>query len=900
MKHSSAVLFALMFFVISTISSSFAQLPWTKDVNNPVFTGTAGDWDAQGVWVPSVLFHNNMYHMWYSSSDFSGIGHATSIDGINWQKDVNNPVLVKGTPNSWEDEDVSAPMVVVVNDTFHMWYTGHSQPEDYLGYLIGHATSLDGSIWVRDALNPVLDKGNPGTWDDTWVYSGSVVFDGLYYHMWYGAWDGAQPDTVRTGHAISLIPNGRNWERDPANPVLVPTESWERDRLEAPNVFFDGSKFHMWYSAGPYFNNQHIGYATSQDGSTWSRYSNNPVLSPGSSGTWDDAAIYYVSVIQLNSSFKMWYTGYDGVKEQIGLATAPVTLNVPGDYSTIQAAIDAAVDGNLVLVADGTYQENINFKGKAITVASHYYIDGDTSHISNTVIDGSNPSNPDSGSVVFFISGEDTTSVISGFTITRGTGTKTQNWYEGQLILSREGGGVFCYDAGARISHNKITDNNIPQYVQSGGGGVAGLSVNRTDHVIIEDNQIINNRITGMDQSYGSAITLNFNGTIINNHISHNISNATDLAFGAVSCWSEADSLRSILIQENYIGNNKSTANNAYAGGIDIELGMSGLILGNEIIDDTLSASNEAQGGGIWMYQVVEEVIINRNRISNNMASGGLGGVGGGIALSSGGTNGNVSIVNNIISGNFCAGRGGGIGSYEGSPQIINNTIVNNSAGSVGGGGISEIGGNPPRIVNTIVWGNQSTSNPQISGTPTVRYSDIQGGYAGEGNIDADPLFVPDDSLFHLSDNSLCVNTGADSIQIDALWYRPPSDDYEGDDRPYMGIQPDMGADETQVSPVGIEPQPTAGIPKSYALEQNFPNPFNPTTNIEFSIPKSEFVTLKIYNILGEEVATLVSERLTSGKYKYDWDASDLASGLYLYRIQTGSYVEAKKMLLIR
>jgi len=85
-----------------------------------------------------------------------------------------------------------------------------------------------------------------------------------------------------------------------------------------------------------------------------------------------------------------------------------------------------------------------------------------------------------------------------------------------------------------------------------------------------------------------------------------------------------------------------------------------------------------------------------------------------------------------------------------------------------------------------------------------------------------------------------------------------------------------------------------------FSLLQNYPNPFNPTTNIEFSIPKPEFVTLRIYNILGEEVASLVSERLTAGKYTYDLDAGGLASGVYLYRIQAGEYVNAKKMILLR
>jgi N-acetylneuraminic acid mutarotase len=89
-------------------------------------------------------------------------------------------------------------------------------------------------------------------------------------------------------------------------------------------------------------------------------------------------------------------------------------------------------------------------------------------------------------------------------------------------------------------------------------------------------------------------------------------------------------------------------------------------------------------------------------------------------------------------------------------------------------------------------------------------------------------------------------------------------------------------------------------ISTRFVLQQNYPNPFNPFTNIEFSIPKSEYVILKIYNILGEEVATLVSKDHTAGKYKYNWDASSMASGVYLYRIQAGDYVEVKKMVLLR
>lgn len=89
-------------------------------------------------------------------------------------------------------------------------------------------------------------------------------------------------------------------------------------------------------------------------------------------------------------------------------------------------------------------------------------------------------------------------------------------------------------------------------------------------------------------------------------------------------------------------------------------------------------------------------------------------------------------------------------------------------------------------------------------------------------------------------------------------------------------------------------------IPDSYLLKQNFPNPFNPTTNINFSIPKSGLVTLKIYDMVGKEVATLVNEVKTAGNYIVGFNASNLPSGTYFYRITTDNFVDTKKMLLVK
>ncbi|NNG27997.1 MAG: T9SS type A sorting domain-containing protein [Ignavibacteriaceae bacterium] len=85
-----------------------------------------------------------------------------------------------------------------------------------------------------------------------------------------------------------------------------------------------------------------------------------------------------------------------------------------------------------------------------------------------------------------------------------------------------------------------------------------------------------------------------------------------------------------------------------------------------------------------------------------------------------------------------------------------------------------------------------------------------------------------------------------------------------------------------------------------FKLYQNYPNPFNPSTTISYQIPQQEFVTLKVYDILGNEIAVLVNENETAGNYEVNFNASSLPSGIYFYQIKAGSFIETKKMVLVK
>jgi hypothetical protein len=106
------------------------------------------------------------------------------------------------------------------------------------------------------------------------------------------------------------------------------------------------------------------------------------------------------------------------------------------------------------------------------------------------------------------------------------------------------------------------------------------------------------------------------------------------------------------------------------------------------------------------------------------------------------------------------------------------------------------------------------------------------------------------------------------------------------------------GAFFAPTTPTGVTD--LSSLPTVYTLEQNYPNPFNPTTIISYALPKQSHVTLKVYDVLGRDLQTLVEEKQDVGVYTLKFDASGLASGVYFYRLVAGSFISTKKLMLLR
>ncbi|MHA2281212.1 MAG: hypothetical protein ACXAC5_10200 [Promethearchaeota archaeon] len=157
--------------------------------------------------------------------------------------------------------------------------------------------------------NPVMEVGSPGSWDDTFAYFPSVIYIGGIYKMWYSGYDGSN---VRIGYATS--PDGLTWTKYAGNPVLNLGSGWESQNVHYPNVIYYGGEYKMWYS-GTSGTNYRIGYASSPDGITWTKYGSNPVLDLGPGGSFDEVYVAHASVMVEGGTYHMWYSGVDSSGE---------------------------------------------------------------------------------------------------------------------------------------------------------------------------------------------------------------------------------------------------------------------------------------------------------------------------------------------------------------------------------------------------------------------------------------------------------------------------------------------------------------------------------------------------------------------------------------------------------
>ncbi len=528
-------------------------------------------------------------------------------------------------------------------------------------------------------------------------------------------------------------------------------------------------------------------------------------------------------------------------------------IHIPADQPTIQAGIDAAVDADTVLVQPGTYTENINYNGKNITVASLFLTTQDTTCISQTVIDGNQ-----SGSVVTFESGEDSTAVLCGFTITNGYGDEDgggiccrsshpslRNLTISDNSAFDNGGGIFLYFSSAKLVNVNLNNNN--SHV---GGGISCLNSNTN---------LLDVTINENDASQGGAFfCLNSNLFLTNVIIYDNYASHSG---GGLYSSNSMNYVQNAIISENHTANDGAgiycknselileysiiESNTSYSCGGGIYCKDSDLNLTNVQV---INNAGELNGGGIYLTDSSTAFIFKSN-LSGNEAwwSEGSGGAincndesyieieNGYIQDNFANTGGGISctelselkIINTLISDNEGNDRGCAIHIENSNSTIVNSTINNNTPMNTAcdGGGLHSSSSAETTLINCIFYNNlpdeihfNSEQNPS---SVTISYSDIQGGEAGivtnnngtvnwlEGNIDQDPLLLNSgEHPFSLTECSPCINAGIP----DTTGLNLPEYDLAGNPR-IFDDRIDMGAYEFQYEAfdADFEATPTTG-----------------------------------------------------------------------------------------
>ncbi len=342
------------------------------------------------------------------------------------------------------------------------------------------------------------------------------------------------------------------------------------------------------------------------------------------------------------------------------------------------------------------------------------------------------------------------------------------------------------------------------------------------------------------------------------------------------------------------------------------------------IINSVFRENEALQGGGMYNRNLSHPFIHNTKFLANEAEE-----EGGGLFNSRS----NPILVNVLMSGNI-ADQGGGVVNYLGShPTFVNCTLSGNLAGD-SGGGMANTWESRATIHNTIIWGNVATRSGNrgnnIFNDPfssaEIDFSlfgnaqnDVAAGgglHAGDNNLNSNPMFEdPGDAHeapflagnYRLMPDSPAIDAGSNEWFLSAAG----TGDYTMTDlagRPRMfdgnsngSTVIDMGAFEFSLdSGLTGGDESDTGKPLAFRLNQNYPNPFNPSTIIGFEVPESGPVELTIFDTLGRRVATLVNEEMQAGVYQVNFNASGLASGMYIYHLQAGGREQTRKMIFIK
>jgi predicted secreted protein with PEFG-CTERM motif len=386
----------LSVFVVLTILiiTLFSSLPvsalvantWTEYGENPVFNPT-----AKAYYPTVVKISDTSYKMWYGSD--SGIGYASSTDGIGWTQ-IQNPVNGFAPASHPHVEYYPSGFSCGTSTClFKIWYWNTSQI--YSINAIRYAESVDGINWINDQpITGNIITGISGNWNygsygpmsvlynSTATNAGTNPFD-YSFAMYF---DGTNGGTETIG--LSYSPDGKSWI---LYGQVLPTGAvgtWDSSYATFGTVVKEApGNWHMWYSGGVAASNEGIGYAGSTDGLAWTKADNNPIMSKSDGVSWRNERTYTPSVILDGSTWKMWFSGQNGSSGKIAIGYATIStggamltsiaIETPATKLSYTVGDRLDISG---LIVTGTYS---NSTTRPITITSNNVTGFDSSIITH-------------------------------------------------------------------------------------------------------------------------------------------------------------------------------------------------------------------------------------------------------------------------------------------------------------------------------------------------------------------------------------------------------------------------------------------------------------------------------------------------------------------------------------
>jgi predicted outer membrane repeat protein len=556
-------------------------------------------------------------------------------------------------------------------------------------------------------------------------------------------------------------------------------------------------------------------------------------------------------------------------------------INIPADYSTIQEGIDAAVDGDTVLVQPDLYLEHLVIQDKNITLASLFLTTGDSNYIATTVIDGDT-----SGRVLFMENLTEETKLI-GFTLRNGK------------VAEEFGGGIHITSASPIISDMIISNNTALR-----GGGIYSMnSVLFLTNVVFKENS---------GDHRGGGIKADNNDIFMESCVFTD----NNSPFGAAMHYSAGGEpgmtyvvdINSCLISENV----STIQTSGFLFFKEDSNAMLELMINEcNFLDNTGNANGALQIRGDNLHFKIQNCKFIGNTVTNYSAAGAF-------VLGCEGEMLNCLIASNIAATGGGNWNTGGFTAWAGVELIMNNCTFTDNQASYGSG--MTIG--PESIVyttNCIFWGNSNDQialldNDDIGGAMMIDYSDVQYGLDsirvdpfstlnwGGHNTDEDPLFLgTGEDAYTLTAGSGCIDTGIpDTSGMDL-----PPYDLMGNVRVWDGSGGgtaiiDMGPYEYGAPVwVGIEDKPTIQQEEEISLYV-YPNPCSEFVHLRYEISDRQLMICDLYTITGKKIKRLLDEEQIPGKYELEIDVDDLSPGIYFIRLQSGDLAGSGKMILVK